>query len=228
MANRRETVETVRDISLGLQNHRRWWLQPWNWKTLAPWKKSYDQPRKYMKKQKHYLANKGPSSQSYGFSISHVWMWELINHKEGWAPKHWCSLTVVLEKTLESPLDCKEIKPVNPKGDQPWTFIGMTDAKAEAPVLWPHDMKSWLTGKDPAARKDWGQQEKRAREDELVGWHHWLNGHECEQTLWDSKGQGSKGWWRCAAVNGDTERRDLATKQQQSSSKSGSLAVCYP
>ena len=99
---------------LGLQTHCRWWLQPWNLNTLAPWKKSYDQPRQHIKKQRHYFANKGPSSQSYAFSSSHVWTWEL----ESWAPKNWCFWTVVLEKTLESPLDCKEIQPVHPKGDQ--------------------------------------------------------------------------------------------------------------
>ena len=100
-----------------------------------------------VKKQRHYFADKGPSSQSYGFPSSHVWMWEL-DHKESWVLKNWCLWTVVLEKTLESPLDCKEIKPVNPKGDQHWIFIGRTDAEAEAPVLWPPDSKNWLIGKD--------------------------------------------------------------------------------
>ena len=114
----------------------RWWLQPWNWKTLAPWKKSYDQSRQHIKKQRHYFANKGPSSKGYGFSSSHVWMWEL-DYKESWAPKNWCFQTVVLEKTLESPLDCKEIQPVHPKGNQSWIFIGRTDVKAETPILWP-------------------------------------------------------------------------------------------
>ena len=109
---------------------------------LAPWKTSYDKP----KKQRHYFANKCPSSQSYGFSSSHVWMWQL-NHKEGWAPKNWCFRTVVLKKTLESPLDSKEIKLVNSQGNQPWIFIGRTDAKAEAPIFWPPDGKSWLIGK---------------------------------------------------------------------------------
>ena len=113
------------------------------------------------------------SSQSYGFSCSHVWMWEL-DHKESWAPKKWCFWTVVLEKTLESPLDCKEIQPVHPKGDQSWVFIGRTDAKAEAPQLWPFDVKNWLTGKDPDAGKGWRQEEKGITEDKLVGWHHWL------------------------------------------------------
>ena len=103
-----------RTLFLGLQNHCRRWLQPWNEKTLVPWKKTYDQPRNHIKKQKHYLANKGPSNQSYGFSSSHVWMWEL-DHKESWAPENWCFWTMVLEKALESPLDCKEIQPVNPR-----------------------------------------------------------------------------------------------------------------
>ena len=120
-----------------------------------------------------------PSSQSYGFSSGHVWMWEL-DYKESWAPKNWCFLTVVLEKTLESPLDCKEIKPVNPKRYQSWIFIGRTDADTEAPILWPPDVKNWLIGKEPDAGKDWGQEEKQTTEDEMVGWHHRLNGHEFE------------------------------------------------
>ena len=127
-------------------------------------------------------------SQSYGFSSSHVWMWEL-DHKEGWVPKNWCFWTVVLEKTLESPLDCREIKPVNPKGNQPWIFIQSTDA--EALILWPPDVKSQLTGKDPDAGRDWGQEEKGATEDEIFGRHHRLNGHEFEQTAGDGEGQGS-------------------------------------
>ena len=126
--------------------------------------------------------DKGLSSQSYGFSSSHVWMWEL-NHKESWVPKNWCFQTVVLKKTLQGPLNCMEMKPVKPKGNQPQIFIGRTDA--EAPILWPPDMKSCLTGKDPDAGKDW-RQEKRATEDEMVGWHHWFYGYEFEQTLGDS------------------------------------------
>ena len=114
---------------------------------LAPWKKSYDQPRQHITKQRHYFANRSPSSQSYGFSSSHVWMWEL-DHKENWVLKNWCFLTMVLEKTLESLLDSKEIQPVNPKGNQSWIFIGRTDAEVEAPILWPPDVKSRLTGKD--------------------------------------------------------------------------------
>ena len=136
-----------------LQNLCRWWLQPWNWKMLAPWKKSYDQPRHHIKKQKHYFANKGPSSQSYGFFSSHVWMWEL-DYKESWVPKNWDFWTLVLEKTLESPLESKEIQPVHSKGDQSWVFIGGPDVEAETPILWPPDVKNWLIGKDPDAGKD--------------------------------------------------------------------------
>ena len=149
-------------------------------KTLTPWKESYDQPRQLSKKQRHYFANKGPSSQGYGFSCGHVWMWEL-DCEESWVvPKKWYFWTVVLEKTLESPLDCKEIQPVHPKGDQSWLFIGRTDAEAETPILWPPDAKSWLIGKDPDAGKDRGQEEKGTTEDEMVGWHHRLDGHEFE------------------------------------------------
>ena len=140
-------------------------------KTLAPWKKSYDQPRQHIKKQRHYFANKGLSSQSYGFSSSHVWMWKL-DYKESWAPKNWCFWPEVLEKTLESPLDCKEIKPVNPKGNQSWIVIGRTDAESEAPILWPPDKKSWLIRKDPEAVKGWRQEEKGMTEDEMGVWHH--------------------------------------------------------
>ena len=133
--------------------------------TLTPTKESYDKLRQHIKKQRHHFANKGPSSQSYGFSSSHVWIWEL-DHKEGWTPKNWCFWTVVLEKTLKSPLDCKEIQPVHPKGHQSWIVTGRTDA--EAPILWSPDVKSWLTGKDPDVGKDWGQKEKRAAEEKMV------------------------------------------------------------
>ena len=135
----------------------------------APWKKSYDQPRQHFEKQRHYFANKGPSSQIYGFSSSHVWMWEL-DYTESWAPKNWCFWTVVLEK----------IHPFHPKGNQFWIFIGRTDAEAETPVVWPPDAKNWLIGKDPDAGKDRRQEEKGMTEDEIVGWHHWLDGHESE------------------------------------------------
>ena len=127
-----------------------------------------------------YFANKGPSSQGYGFSSGHVGMWEL-DCEESWALKNWCFWTVVLEKALESPLYYKEIKPVNPKGNQSWIFIGRTDSKAETAILWPPDAKSWLIGKDPDAGKDWRQEEKGATEDEMVGWHHRLDGHEFEK-----------------------------------------------
>ena len=132
-----------------------------------------------LKKQKHYFAKKGPSSQSYGFSSSHVWIWEL-DYKESWVSKNWCFWTVVLEKTLERTLDCKEIKPVNPKGNQSWIFFGRTNAEAETLILWPPDVKNWLTGKDPDTGKDWRQEEKGMTEDEMVGWHHRLDGHEFE------------------------------------------------
>ena len=131
------------------------------------------------------------------FSSSHIWMWEL-EHRESWAPKNWYFWTVVLEKTLESPLDCKKIKPFNPKGNQSWIFIGNSDAEAEAPILWPSDMKNWLIGKDPDAGKD--SRQKRMTEDEMVAWHHWLDGHEFDQALWDGEGQGclaSCSAWGC-------------------------------
>ena len=132
-----------------------------------------------------------PSSQSYGFSGGHVWIWEL-DPKESWALKNWCFWTVMLEKTLESPFSCKEIQPVYPKGDQSWIFIWRTDAEAETPILWPPNVKNWLIGKSfPDAGKDWGQEEKGTTEDEMVGWHHRLNGHEFEQALGFGDGQGS-------------------------------------
>ena len=138
---------------------------------LAPWKKSNDKPRQCIRKQKHF-ANRGLNSQSYGFSSSHVQMWKL-DHKEGWAPKNWCLLIVVLEKTLESPLDSKEIKPVNPKENQSWILIGRTDA--EAPILWPPDAKSCLVGKDPDAGKNWRQEEKGMEWlDGITDWWTWV------------------------------------------------------
>ena len=140
---------------------------------------------------------------AFGISSSHVQMWEL-DHKEGWAPKNWCFWTVVLEKTLESLLDCKEIQSVHPKGNQSWIFIRRTDAEAETPILWPPNVKSRLIGKDLDAGKDWGQEVKGITEDETVGWHHWLNGHESEQVLGDGEGQGSLACyspWGCKALN---------------------------
>ena len=173
----------------------------------TPWKESYDQPRQHIKKQRHYFANKVPSSQGYGFSNSHIWMWE-VDYKESLALKNWCFWTLVLEKILESPLDCKEIQPVHPKGDQSWVFIGRTDAEAEAPILWPPDVKSWLIGKDPNAGKDW-KQEKGTTEDEMVGWHHQLGGHEFEQTPGAGDGQGSL---ECCSPWGHSVGQDWVTK----------------
>ena len=250
---------------------------------LTPWKESYDQPRQHIEKQRHYFVNKGPSSQGYGFSIGHVWMWELDykegcccfvasvvsdsvqphrwqptrlrlpwdspsrntgvgchfllqymtvksesevaqscptlripwtaayqappsmgfsrqeywsglplpSPKEGWVLKNWCFWTMVLEKTLESPWDCKEIQPVHPKGDQPWIFIRRIDVEAETPILWLPDAKSWLIWKDPDAGKDWGQEEKGTTEDEMVGWHHRFNGHGFGWIPGVGNGQGS-------------------------------------
>ena len=150
-----------------------------------------DEVEKHIKKQRHYLANKGPSSQGYGFSSDHVWMWEL-DCEEGWAPKNWCFQIVVLEETKNS-LDSKGAKPVNTKGNQRRIVTGSTDAEAEAQILWTPEAKSWLIGKVPDAGKDWGQEEKGARQQRM----RWLDGitdsneHEVEQTLGDSIGQGS-------------------------------------
>ena len=146
---------------------------------LTPWKESCDQPRQCIKKQRYYSANKGPFRQGYGFSSGHLWMWEL-HCEESWVLKNQCFWTAVLEKTLESPLACKEIQPVHPKGDQSWIFIGRTDAKAETPMLRPPHAKNWLIGRDPDAGKDWRQEEKGMTEGEMVGWHHWLSAHEFE------------------------------------------------
>ena len=150
-------------------------------------------PRHHIKKQRHNFANKSPYSESY--AVKHGCESGTIKKEESWALKNWCFWTVVLEKTPESPLDCKEIQPVHPKGNQSWIFIGRTDAEAEAPVLWPPDAKSWLIRKDPDAGKDWGQEEKGTTEDEMVGWHHRLHGPEFEQALGVGDGQGGLGCW---------------------------------
>ena len=173
---------------------------------ITPWKKSYDQHRQHIKKQRHYFANKNSYSQGYGFSSHHVWIWEL-DHKESLVLKNKCFWTVMLEKTLESPLDCKEIKPVNPQGNQSWIFIGRTDAEAKTPILWPPDGKNWLIVKDPDAGKDW-RQEKGMTEDETVGWHHRLNGHEFEKAPGDGEGQGSLA---CFSTHG---RKELDTTKR--------------
>ena len=135
------------------------------------------------------ITTKGPSSQSYGFSSSHVCMWEL-DCTESWAAKNWCFWTVVLEKTLASPLDFKEIQAINPKGNQSWMFFGRVDAESEAPILWPPDVKNWLIWKDPDAGKDWRWVEKGTTEDEMAGWHHRLKGHGFEWTPRVGDGQG--------------------------------------
>ena len=150
----------------------------------------YDKPRQCIKKQRHHLPAKVHMVIAMGSSSSHVLMWEL-DRKDDWVPKDWCFWAVVLEKTLESPLDCKEIQPVNSKGNQSWLFIGSTDAEAEVPILWPPDLKNWLIGKDPEAGKDWRWEEKGTTEDEMVGWHLAHDGHEFEQALGVGDGQGS-------------------------------------
>ena len=148
---------------------------------LAPWKKSYEKPRQHIKKQRHYFANKGPSTQSYGFSSSYRWMWKL-DHKERWAPRNWCFWTVVLEKTLESPLDCKEMQPVHPKGNQSWIFIGRIDAEAETPILWPPDAK-----KSPWC---W-ERLKAGGEGDDRGWDGWMASPARWTWIWASSGS----WW---------------------------------
>ena len=155
---------------------------------LAPWKKSYDK-LSVLKNRNITLPAVVPIFKAM-VSLVIMYRWVRLGHKEGWELKNWCFWTVVLEKTVESPLDCKEIKPVHPK-DQSWIFIGRTDAEVEAPILWPPDAKSWITGKDPDAGKDWRQEERGMTEDEMVGWHHQLNRREFEQTLGDGEGQGS-------------------------------------
>ena len=152
---------------------------------LTPWKESYNQPRQHNKKQRHYFANKGLSSQSYGFSSSHVWMWEL-DYKESWALKNWCFWTVVLEKTLESPVDCKEIQPVHSKGDQPWVFFGRNDAKAETPVLWPPhaELTHW--------KRLWCWEGLGAGgEGDDRGWDGWMASQTRRTWVWVN----SRSWW---------------------------------
>ena len=156
-------------------------------RVLALWKESYDKPRHLIKKQSHHFANKGLYSQSYGFSSSHVQMW--VGPWRRLRPEELMLLNCGVEDS--SPLDCKEIKPINPKGKQLWILIGSTVAEAEAPKLWSLETKSRLIGKDLGAGKDWRQKEKRVTEDGMVGWHHWLNCHELGQTPGDGKGQGS-------------------------------------
>ena len=150
----------------------------------ASWQESYDKPRQYVQKQRHHIASKGQYSHGYGLSSSHVQMWELDN-KEGRMPNNWCFWTMVPEKTLESPLESKEIKLVSLKGNQPWILFGRTDAEAEVPILGPLDANSWLIRKNPDSGKDWRQEEKGMIEDQMFGWHHWQNGHEFLSKLWE-------------------------------------------
>ena len=183
------------------QNQCGWWLQSQiKKKNPVPWKKSSDKPRQCIKKQRHHFVDKGPYSQGYGFSSSHVWMWE-FGRKEDWAPKNWCSQTVVLERILERSLDSKEIKSVNPKGNQSWILIRRTDVKLQ---YFDHLMqrtdslqKTQMLGKIEGERRRGGQR--------MVGWHHWLNGHEFEQTQGNSEGEGRLGCWI---------RHSLVTEQQ--------------
>ena len=185
---------------------------------LAPWKKSYDQPRQHIKKQRHYFANKGPSSQSYGFSSSHVWM-SKSDYKESWAHKNWCFWIVVLEKTLESPLDCKEIQPVNLKGNQSWIFIGRTDTEAEAPILWPPDEKNWLIEKDHDVWKDRRQEEKGA-----TGWDDWMASLTQRTWVWAS----SRRRWTEKPGMLQSMGSQSRTQLNNNNGSSATAAPCFP
>ena len=188
MANRWGIVATVADFIFLSSKITAYGDCSHKIKTLAPWKKNSDQRRQHIEKQRYYFTNKVPPSQSYGFSSSQEWMWDL-DDKKAWVPKNWCFCTVVLEKPLESPLNSKEIKPVNPKGNQFCIFIRRSDAEAEALKLWPPDGKNWLIRKDPGAGKD--RAGGGATENEMVRWHHQLDGHEFEQASGDRGGQRS-------------------------------------
>ena len=172
---------------------------------LAPWKKSYDKPRQNIKKQKHYFANVLlVKAMVFPVVMYECESWTI--KKNWWALKNWCLWTVVLKKALESPLDCKEIKPVNPNGNQSWVFIERTDAETEAPILWASDAKSWLFEIDPDIGSDWRQEEKGTAENEMVGWHHRLSVHEIEQALGDGDGLGSLACysqWGCKVVQNE-------------------------
>ena len=162
----------------GLQNHCRWWPQPWNWKTLLLGRKAMTNRDSILKNRDITLPTEVPIVIAMVFPVV-IWMW-VLDRKESWAPKNWCFWTVVLEKSFERPLDFKVVQPVHPKGNQSWIFIGRTDAEVETPILWPPDAKNWLFGKDPDSRKGWRWEEKGITEDEMVGWHHQRDGHEFE------------------------------------------------
>ena len=168
-------METVAEYFFRLQNHCRWWLQPWNLRRLLLGRKVMTNLDSILKSRDITLSTKVHLVKAMVFPV--VMYGRELDCEKSWAPKNWCFWTVVLEKTLESPLDCKEIHPVHHKGDQSWVFIGRTDVEAQTPILWPPHVKSWLIWKDPDAGKDWGQEEKGTKEDEMVGWHHQLNGH---------------------------------------------------
>ena len=191
MVNRWEKMETVTDfIFLGSKI-----TADGDWsheikRSLLLGRKAMTNLDSILKKQRYHFAQNGSSSQSYGFSGRHVWMWE-VDYKESWVLKNWCFWTVVLEKTLERPLDCKEIQPVNPKGNQPWIFIGRTDVEAEAPVLWPPDERNRLIQKDCDAGKDWRWEEKGKAKVEMVGRHHQRDAHKFEQAPGVGDAQGS-------------------------------------
>ena len=189
---------------------------------LPPWKKSYDKPRQHIKKQRHHFTDKGPSSQSYGFSSGHVWMWEL-HYKEGWALKSWCFWTVVLEETLESSLDCKEIQSVYPNGNQFWIFIGRTDAEAETIILWSPDEKNRLTGKDPDAGKDWRQEKKGMKR------MRWLDGITNSMAM--SLSNSGSWWWTgslaCCSPRGRRVGHNWATGWQPDSLKMGRIPLSF-
>ena len=184
---------------------------------LAPWKKSYDKSRQHIKKQRYYFADKGPSSQSYDFSSSHVWMWEL-DHREGWMQKNWCFWTVVLEKTLESSLDCKENKPSILKEIN--TEYSLEKQMLKLKLQYFSHLMSWLTGKDLDAGKDWRQEDKGTTKDGMVGWHHWLNGHEFEQAPGDGEGQG------ILVCCSPWRRKELDTPEWLKTSKITQLSEC--
>ena len=176
-----EKVETVTDfLFFGAPKSLQMVTAAMKLKDTCSLEGKLDQPRQHIQKQRHYFVNKGPSSQSYGLFSGHVWMWEL-DCEESWVPKNWCFWSVVLEKILESPLDCREIQPVHSKGNQSWIFIGRTvaEAETETPILWPPDAKK-LIRKDPVVWKDWKQEKKQTTEGEMVGWHHQLNRHESD------------------------------------------------